>query len=279
MPDDFAQDGQFCRLRRGEEIDLVGLLLEFAGDATPGIDTLACLAEIERLGRAAQRRLAARSLLPGCLAGLMEISRVLYEVEGFQGNRDDYYDPRNSLLDAVLSRRRGLPITLGILYIAVAERAGCAAYGVATPGHFFVGCETPGETLYVDPFGRGDVLSRCACRQRIEETLGRQGIVGDADFRRASSLEIAVRVLRNLKTAYAMRNDWPAMLPVQRRLALLLPDRPSERRDLGLIYLRTGQPRRALELLEEYQTGCEPPQDEELKPYLRAARQMAAELN
>ena len=123
MPDDFAQDGQFCRLRRGEDVDLVGLLLEFAGDATPGIDTLACLAEIERLGRAAQRRLAARSLTPGGKSGLTEISRVLYDVEGFEGNREDYYDPRNSLLDAVLSRRRGLPITLGILYIAVAERA------------------------------------------------------------------------------------------------------------------------------------------------------------
>lgn len=279
MLDEFPQDAQFAGLCRGEEIDLVGLLLEFAADATPGIDTLACLAEIERLGRAAHRLLEARSPTAGCKAGLIEISRLIYDVEGFDGNREDYYDPRNSLLDAVLSRRRGLPITLGILYMAVAERAGCAVYGVATPGHFVVGCDTSGETLYVDPFDGGDVLSRCACRERIEKTLGREGIVGDADFRRASCLEIAVRALRNLKTAYAMRNEWPAMLPVQRRLSLLLPERASERRDLGLVYLRCGQPRRALALLEEYLCACEPRQHEELKPYLRAARLMAAEMN
>ena len=178
----------------------------------------------------------------------------------------------------MLSRRTGIPISLAILYTAVARRAGLETYGVATPGHFVVGCGQGSQRLYVHPFQEGEVLDPAACRERIETATGQHGQVSDEHFRPAAPLEIAVRVLRNLKTAYAMADQWKLLLPVQKRFTLLLPGSGDERRDLGLIYLRTGQAHPALEILEIYarQCGSEQPS---LAPYLRSARRMMAEMN
>ena len=133
--------------------------------------------------------------------------------------------------------------------------------------------------LFIDPFNDGDVLSASACRGRIERVNGEPGSVDEEDLCPASQREIAVRVLRNLKAAYAMDNQWPAVLPVQQRLTLLLPDNLDEQRDLGLVYLRNGRPYPAIKLLEEYIRQSDDEQAEMLTPYLRAARRMAAELN
>jgi regulator of sirC expression with transglutaminase-like and TPR domain len=231
------------------------------------------------LGQQAADRVAALGPDASLRRKLRAVSRLLYDEEGFRGNRDEYYDPRNSYLNEVLFRRQGIPISLGIVYLAIAERAGLPVFGVSTPGHFVLGCEMEGETWYVDPFDGGEVLSLSACWQRIERINGQPGSVEEDDFRPASMLEIAVRVLRNLKAAYAMRNQWQEALPVQKRLTLLLPELPEERRDLGLIYLRTGYVYRAIELLEEFIGQAGSDQAEMVVPYLCTARRMLAEMN
>ncbi len=204
---------------------------------------------------------------------------MLYVVEGFRGNSQAYYDPRNSYLNEVLARRLGIPISLGIIYLAVAERAGLAMYGVGTPGHFVLGSEDAEETLYVDPFSQGTVLDRGQCQALVEQLLGEPGVLADEHFRPATQREIATRVLRNLKAAYVMESQWTPAVPVQQRLTLLSPGKADEGRDLGLIYLRTGHPIEAIGLLETHLRQCGESQAEELRPYLRAARRMAAELN
>jgi regulator of sirC expression with transglutaminase-like and TPR domain len=277
----FACDCQFQKLlSERTDICLPALMLEFAGDAYRDVDTLGCLAEIDRLGQRASRRIAALGG-PGrdVRASLHAISELLYCDEGFHGNSADYYDPRNSYLNDVLERRCGIPISLGILYMAVARRCGVPMRGVATPGHFVIACCGNQQTLYVDPFTDGDVLTRQECEARIVECIGRAVRLSDSHFEPVGPREIAVRVLRNLKSAYARLDRWPAMLPVQRRLTLLLPDAPEERRDLGLVLLRTGSARRALEILEPYLRDCGREQAEELKPYVKSARRMVAELN
>jgi regulator of sirC expression with transglutaminase-like and TPR domain len=204
---------------------------------------------------------------------------MLYAKEGFRGNQDDYYDPRNSYLNEVLERRRGIPISLGILYMSVAAGAGLKVYGVGTPGHFMLGAKEGGDTLYVDPFERGELLTLDGCRQHVQRRTGRSEELEDEQFRPARHLEIAARVLRNLKAAYAMREQWDDVLPVQQRLALLLPDMSDEKRDLGLVYLRTGHPSEALDLFDSYLKVCQADSAETLAPYLRSARRMLAELN
>jgi regulator of sirC expression with transglutaminase-like and TPR domain len=281
MPADFACDCQFQKVLAGRrDVCLPALMLEFAADVYRDLDTLGCLAELDRLGARASKRIAELGG-PGrdVRRSLQAISELLYVDEGFHGNRGEYYDPRNSYLNEVLARRRGIPISLGVLYMAVARRCGVPMHGVATPGHFLVACQTPTDVWYVDPFQDGDLLTRDECRQRIAQSVGHPLAVSDEQFRPATPLEIAIRLLRNLKTAYARCDRWPEMLPLQRRLALLLPGAAEEQRDLGLVYLRTGSARRALEILEPYLQGCGCDQAAELQPYVRSARRMVAELN
>src|SRR6185295_14874209 len=118
------------------------------------------------------------------------------------------YEPQTSYLNEVLARRCGTPISLGILYMSVASRAGLKMFGVNTPGHFVIGACCKGEKLFVDPFNNGDVLDLCDCRCRVQQNLGKTGTVSEEHFRAAAPLDIAVRVLRNLKAAHAMQECW-----------------------------------------------------------------------
>ena len=280
MSSPFAGDIEFHKLLAGQtDVDLPRLMLEFAADAYPQLDESVSLAELDRLGRLAAMDLAR---LPGNSSlepRLAAVSRLLYEAQGFHGNDEQYYDPRNSYLNEVLTRRTGIPISLGILYLSVAARAGLRLFGVNTPGHFVLGCRGGGELLFVDPFSSGEVLDRQGCKQRVEEVLGEQHILGDEHLRPAPPRDIVARVLRNLKAAFALENNWPGALSAQVRLAALLPRCVDEQRDLGLIYLRAGQPNMALPLLELSLGCCGSEHADLLRASVRTARKLVAEMN
>lgn len=279
MPSNFGVDVEFPKLlAHRADVDLERLMLEFAADAYPHLDRLACYMELDRLGLRAREWLA-RLDKASLRNRLSTISRLLYDTEGFHGDEETYYDARNSYLNDVLERRCGIPISLALVYQAVCRRAGLSVFGVGTPAHFVVGATDGNQTLYVDPFPDGAVLSRAACRQKIEKLLGQEGVLGDEHFQPATPQEIAIRVLRNLKTAHAMHDEWRSALHVQKRLAQLLPDVAEEHRDLGLMYLRTGHAQQALTLLEEFRAHCTEEQAEELAPFVRSARRLMAELN
>jgi regulator of sirC expression with transglutaminase-like and TPR domain len=263
----------------GVDVDLVQWLLELSAERYAGLDRLACLLELDRLAVACASQPAFLDPTASQRDRLRAINYVLFEVEGFHGNRDDYYDPRNSYLSDVLTRRTGLPIALSIVYMAVAARAGLRLFGANAPGHFVVGCPTLARPIFVDPFNGGGLLSLDACRRRIERVVGKPGSVRDEDFRPAPPRAIAVRVLRNLKTSLMRVEDWANLLPVQMRLAWFEPDSADERRDLGLLLLRNGQPHRALPLLEQSLSGESGPQAAALGGAVRAARKQIAEMN
>lgn len=263
---------EFARLCRGSsDVDLIEILLEIAADVYPRLDREGCRREI------AQLALQSQTLSGDAEHRLRKLSEYLYEVEGFRGNEEDYYDPRNSYLNDILRRRKGLPITLGILYMAIAQSSDLKLHGVAAPGHFILGCPMPEGTIYVDPFYGGEILNRESCLRRIAKIAGSVPL-GDVQLEPAGNLEIVARVLRNLKLACAKKNDWQGALPVQRRLAALLPDYAGERRDLGLILLRAGCGWESLQYLEEYAQG-HPQEADQLAPFLKAARRAAAEMN
>lgn len=279
LPAMSVADPEFCKLLAGcHEVDLIRLMLELAVDAYPELDRVGCLMELDRLG-AACRTAVERIPCAQHSERLRAISQVLFQVEGFHGNREDYYEPENSYLNQVLERRTGLPITLGIVYMAVASRAGLKMFGTNTPGHFVVGCLTHGEPLFIDAFSHGEVLDRPSCVERIVQMVGKPGVVTDVHFRPASAHDIVCRVLRNLKTAYGMRESWRPLLAVQRRLVALLPDVADERRDLGQIALRAGLPCEACQALEVYGKLVGGELDAESQAALKVARKMVAELN
>jgi regulator of sirC expression with transglutaminase-like and TPR domain len=275
----FQPGPQFAALSSGQtEIDLVELLLEYSADAYPAFDPTASRQELSRLGQAACEQIQASAALHP-REHLVAVSRLLYKTEGFHGNEAEYYDPKNSYLNEVLTRKSGIPISLGIVYMAVARAAGLQLYGVPTPAHFMLGCDLDGHRFFVDPFSDGDVMLLNSCKHRIERRLAQPGALTDHDFRRASHREIGVRVLRNLKAAHLMSDHWAQTIPIQQRLVELLPEARDELRDLGLVLLRSGYANEALPLLDEYCDACSAEQLSAMQPYLRSCRRMAAELN
>jgi len=150
----FAHDTQFQKLLRGEaDIDVVALLLEYARDAYPDLDPEPTREALDALGDQARSRLQNLPTTAHDADRLRTLSRFLYQTVGFRGNDAEYYHPDNSYLNVVVERRLGIPISLGIVYMAIAERAGISMFGIGAPGHFVIGRRTEDdEVWYVDPF-------------------------------------------------------------------------------------------------------------------------------
>jgi regulator of sirC expression with transglutaminase-like and TPR domain len=147
-------------------------------------------------------------------------------VHGFEGDRQHYDDPQNSMLDIVLERRRGLPILLSVVYIEAARRAGIALSGVGLPGHFVVGHFGADAPILLDPFNGGRPISAEAAGGALRPWLPD---------------EIAMRMLNNLVSSYAKRGDLAHAIRAA-QLRLLLPA-PEALRDTLATELRTLQAR------------------------------------
>jgi regulator of sirC expression with transglutaminase-like and TPR domain len=180
------------------------------------------------------------------------VRAALFDEGGFRGNEDHYYDPRNSFLNEVLDRRLGIPITLSVLFLAVARRLGLRAEGVALPGHFLVRADAAGRELFVDPYRRGAVLTAEDCAQ-LWRGQGQGRTAFDARWLEpAAPRQILARMLHNLKRIYGETGDDVRALWVVDRLLLLSPGDPEERRDRGLLAARLGGTGAAIADLEAY---------------------------
>lgn len=171
---------------------------------------------------------------------------------GFIGNSADYYDPRNSYLNEVLDRRLGIPITLSLVYMAVAERLGLRVHGIGLPGHFLVGVEAGSTLILVDPYHGGIRRSLAECAGLVAQTTGYRGPFQNAWLQPMAPPRIMARILHNLVNAYSRRREWPRAIAAGERLLVLEPEEPTYRRNLGLLCYQDGQRRRALELLTAY---------------------------
>ena len=138
-------------------------------------------------------------------AVMAHLHTVLFEQEGFAGNRADYYDPANSYLPRVLSSRRGIPITLALVYKAVAERLGLGVRGIGAPGHFLVRVEDEDGALLVDPFHQGRVLSTEEAYRLMEGSLGTAVPRTEELLRPVGHAEWLARLLRNLEAIHSKR--------------------------------------------------------------------------
>ncbi len=243
----------------------------------PDLDVPAWLARLDVLGAAAAR-LVPRAAGAGEAAA--RLATLLFEQEGFRGNVDAYYDPRNSFLNDVLARRLGIPITLSVLCIDVAARAGVTVQGVGLPGHFVVRVVRGGAGRLLDPFHGGAALDEAACERLVQRALGRAVALEPAWLRPVSTREIVARMLANLKAIYAAGRDWPRALRIADGLVALLPEALAEVRDRGDVHARLGAPRAAIADWERYLRGApDAPDAGAVRRRLRAARQSLAVLN
>jgi len=174
----------------------------------------------------------------------------IFEREGFAGNVDDYYDPRNSYLNDVIDRRLGIPITLAVIYLSVARRLGRRAAGLNTPGHFLV----LDEGAVIDPFNRGKAVERPVLLAQIEQAGAKQPAAHlDHVLRHpADTRSILTRMLVNLRTNQLRLHDTNRALAVVDRLVTIDPDNPAWLRDRGALFQRLECPRAAAKDLEAY---------------------------
>lgn len=258
-----------------DDIPLFEAALSIAQDDDPSMDLNQCLLDVDKFAIRLQRRLPA-DIAP--IPKLRLLNNFFYKELGFAGNLNDYYNPDNSYLHKVLASRRGIPISLAVIYMELASQIGLNVKGISFPGHFLMKLSVNSGDIILDPFN-GTSLSREELEERLEPYFS-QGYQPNepslaAYLADASSRTILVRMLRNLKSLFAEQPHWRQFLNVQERLVILLPDEISERRDRGLAFANLDCPQAALNDIEAYLAECPNAPDAHLLlqrlPHLRAA--------
>jgi regulator of sirC expression with transglutaminase-like and TPR domain len=234
-----------------ERLDLARAALAIALPGYPRLDADLWIEKIRTLAARVERRAGGERNAFRLVAA---VNLVLFADEGFRGNSDDYYDPRNSFLNEVIDRKAGIPITLSVLYMEVARRAGLALQGVGFPGHFLVKCpaEEAADVLVIDPFHRGEVTPAGEFPSWVRERYGERLPFHPGLLDAVSKRQILQRILNNLKAIYLKQADYQSCLGVVERLLILDPGSLSELRDRGLLYFRLECFSQALADLERY---------------------------
>lgn len=223
-------------------------------DEYPELDVQRALAEVDTLLVRLRQRLPADA---SAMHKLRLLNHFYFQDLHFGGNVNHYYDPDNSYLHKVLERRRGIPVSLAVLWLELAQGLGLAAHGVGFPGHFMVKVNLPQAQVVIDPFS-GQSLSREALQSRLEAWRASHGLPGVSELPLGHYLqampprEILARMLRNLKEIHRTQCDWARLVAVEDRLLVLLPQAWDEYRDRGLARAELGHLAPAVQDLEIY---------------------------
>lgn len=239
-------------VQQDDSIPLFEAALAIAQAADPQLDLAAPQAEIDILAAKLQHRLASDAPQ---IQKLRMLNHFFYQELGFAGNVNDYYAPDNSYLHRVITTRRGIPISLAVVYMELAQQIGLHVKGISFPGHFLMKLSVQSGDIILDPFN-GVSLSREELEERLEPYLAQDdhtaNIMLATYLQPAQPREILVRMLRNLKMLFMEHEYWDRVLGIQERLVILLPDEITERRDRGLAYAQLECPQAALLDLEAY---------------------------
>jgi regulator of sirC expression with transglutaminase-like and TPR domain len=208
-----------------EKIPLFEAAASLAQDEYPRLDLENVLSTVEQLGRRLSER--CRNLSTE-LKRLQETSRFFHKELGFSGNVNNYYDPNNSFVHKVLETRRGIPITLAIIYIELARIVGLDAQGVSFPGHFLIKINLHEGPVVLDPF-TGQSLSKEDLLERLEPYRNGFGMTGDREvpigvfLQAAKPKDILLRMLRNLREVYSQQGQSEKLKKVVERILVLDP--------------------------------------------------------
>ena len=249
MSDDRYKDFRQAVSRAETEINLGRAALAIAASDYPNLDIDMYLSRIGELAASAAARLGGDADVYRSIASL---NTVLFNEQGFRGNREQYFDPRNSFLNEVLDRKTGIPISLSVLYMEVGQKIGLALKGIGFPGHFLVKVLGGREEIIIDPFNQGEILPHESLEAMLSRLYGGKIAFDPVLLQPVSKKQILRRMLNNLKLIYLRQEDWMKGLSVVERLVVLDPESGEDIRDRGLIYLRLECFKQALEDLESY---------------------------
>jgi regulator of sirC expression with transglutaminase-like and TPR domain len=220
-----------------EQINLANAALYIAQEEYPDLDPAEYLNSLDTMAAEVQELLPAQKYP---LRIIQSINQYLFDDLGFTGNTDDYYDPRNSFLNEVISRRTGIPITLSLVYLEVARRIDFPMIGVGMPLHFLIRPAVAEMEIFVDAFHRGEVLFAEDCQERLNQIYGQPVVLQPELLEPVTPRQFLARMLSNLKVIYLHRQEWEKALAAVERILLLFPGVPVELRDRGLIYYQLG---------------------------------------
>ena len=283
---------EFTQAASSPDPGLAGPALLIARLGYPRLDPAPCLLRLEEMGAGAAERLSASDLSADPHGPIDTLNKYLFEDQGFAGNTTDYDDPRNSFLNQVLERRTGIPITLALVYIEVARRAGVRVEGVNFPGHFLLrfpfGLDDDHDSaVFVDPFHGGAVLSETDCRALLRKHAGDAVAFEPRLLAPATKQQILARMLVNLKRIYVRMRSFPQGRAITELLLAINPSALSELRDRGLLAYHLNDHTAALRDLETYLKFASRGNDSEENPkerteiwgHVKALRRRVASLN
>ncbi len=237
-------------LQRTEgEIDLARAALLIASEQYPQLPIDMYLGRLDQLAERVLDHLQGETAPP---LVLQELTTTLFEREKFTGNREAYYDPRNSFLNDVLDRRLGIPLTLGIVVLEVGWRLGLDLEGVNFPHHFLVRFRGESMSLLIDAYDGGEIRFEDQAQELLDRVYGGMVRLRPAFLKAASRRDMLARLLSNLKGVYLNAHDDDRAISAVERLLLIRPDAIGERKTLGLLLARRGRNTEALHHLREY---------------------------
>jgi regulator of sirC expression with transglutaminase-like and TPR domain len=218
-----------------DKIDLARAALAIASDDYPTLDVTAYVSKIDTLADEVTERIGHAANVYRSIAGLND---VLFQHHGYRGNRSEYFDPKNSFLNEVMERKKGIPITLSVLYMEVGQRIGLRLHGVGFPGHFLVKYFDDEKEIVIDPFNSGEVHSTESLENLLRRLFGRKIALYPGLLEPMTKKQILRRMLNNLKSIYLHANFWLKALSIIERLLILEPGSVNDLRDRGAVFLK-----------------------------------------
>ncbi len=275
-----AARAEFMRIAALDDdaVDLAAASLAIAAEEYPALDASYYQSQLDILADGARADASPRRDNP--FAFIDALNRWLFDRIGFRGNREDYFDPRNSYLNEVIDRRCGIPLTLSIVYLEVARRLEFPLEGVGFPGHFLVRHRAEGRSILIDPFQGGEVILPEDCRSRLRTAYGRDVDLEPRFFEAVNKRQILARMLTNLKAIHVKSGDWPRALSTLDRLVALAPAEARLLRDRGFVHAQMSHFSSAVRDLEGYLSMEPAASDQEaVRRQMAAVRRQCALLN
>ena len=224
--------------------------------AYPSLDISGLLSSIDTMGQEVALMLKKSGNMPPRPTQIIEkINDLLFNVQKFKANTDDYYNPLNSYLNIVIERKRGIPITLCILYMKVARSVNFKMYPVNFPGHVLIKhiLEDNSGEIIVDPFNGGRIMDDYSLKALIEQAYPQQNIpLTHALVEKATAAQVLIRMLNNLKGSYYEAQDIDKYNIANEMVLAIDPYNPDAIRDKGIVLLKKGDPSEALKVLNSY---------------------------
>ena len=242
-----------------DQFPLLEAAASLAQDEEPTLDVQQVLDDVARLVKRVKARMPEAA---DDLTRLANLTQVFYKDLGFGMNANDYYAPENSYIFDVLRTRRGIPISLAVIWLELAQALDLQAQGISFPGHFLVKVALEGGLVVLDPL-TGESLGLDNLSERLSPYRAPEDQFAAPDLDEGETplglylqacppRDMLARMLRNLKEIFRSQEDWPRMLQVLERLVVLLPEAWDERRDRGLVHAELGHVHEALQDLRQY---------------------------